>query len=116
MPALFTSTSMCPPSSSIAVSQMSRGAAGLVRSPAMRVSLPFVEWPTTLWPCCLRSVEAAAPIPRLAPVIRMFMSPAYRCKGGGGRSLSCGTAHEGVGARLEAGDLLGEAPESLLHL
>src|SRR6476659_9914685 len=143
MPALLTSTSISPPSWSTAVSQMSRGAAGSVRSPAMRVSLPLVEWPTTLWPCFLSSALAAAPIPRLAPVTRMFMDVPYPPQHwlGRGTSVAAGrtspsiladchlpskkegrmrsggdAVHERLGARLEIGDLLGEAAETLLDL
>ena len=43
----MTKTSMRPPSLSSASSKMRRGAAGSVRSPAIRPPPPRVEWPTT---------------------------------------------------------------------
>ena len=40
----------------------------------MSFALPLLEWPTTFWPRDFRRSYAAAPIPRLAPVIRIFMT------------------------------------------
>src|SRR3954470_2384039 len=119
MPALLTSASMRPPSRPSAASQILAGAAGSARSPAISSSLPRVEWPTTLWPVDLSSAKAAAPIPRLAPVIRMFIRgrlapPIPHCEER--MRLGRHPVDEGLGRRLEIGDLFAEPPEALLDL
>src|SRR5258708_21562580 len=116
MPALFTSTSICPSSSASAVSHMLRGAAGSARSPATSSSFPLVEWPTTRCPLDFKCAYAAAPMPRLAPVMRMFMAPGYPAAGGGGRTLGGHSVHERLRTGLEIGDLVGEPAKTLLDL
>src|SRR5437764_6040474 len=119
MPALLTSASTRPPSRPSAASQILAGAAGSTRSPAISSSLPRVEWPTTLWPEDLSNAKAAAPMPRLAPVIRMFIRgrlapPIPHCEER--MRLSRHPVDEGLGRRLEVGDFFAEAAEALLNL
>src|SRR5438105_8872078 len=119
MPALLTSTSMRPPSRPSAASQILGGAAGSARSPAISSSLPRVECPATLWPVDLSSAKAAPPIPRLAPVTRMFIRgrlapPIPHCEER--MRLSRHPVDEGFGGRLEVRDLFAEAAEALLDL
>src|SRR5438045_1915846 len=119
MPALLTSTSTRPLSRPSAASQIWAGTDGSVRSPAISSSLPRVEWPTTLWPVDLSSAKAAPPIPRLAPVMRMFIRgrlapPIPHCEER--MRLSRHPVHEGLGRRFEIGDLFAEAAEALLDL
>ena len=49
-------------------------AAGSVKSAATSPSWPAVEWPTTRCPAARKWSRVAAPMPRLAPVSRMFMT------------------------------------------
>src|SRR3954451_4370787 len=119
MPALLMSVSMRPPSRPSAASQILAGAAGSARSPAISSSLPRVEWPTILWPVDLSSAKAAAPMPRLAPGMRMFIRgrlapPIPHCEER--MRLGRHPVDEGLGRRLEIGDLFAEADEALLDL
>src|SRR3954471_22290638 len=119
MPALLTSASMRPPNRPSAASQILAGAAGSARSPAISSSLPRVEWPTILWPVDLSSAKAAAPMPRLAPVIRMFIRgrlapPIPHCEER--MRLGRHPVDERLRSRLEIGDLFAEAAEALLDL
>src|SRR3954469_12513468 len=119
MPALLTSASTRPPSRPSAASQILAGAAESARSPAISSSLPRVEWPTILWPVDLSSAKAAAPMPRLAPVVRMFIRgrlapPIPHCEER--MRLGRHPVDEGLGRGLEIGDLFAEASEALLDL
>src|SRR5688572_26997258 len=80
MPALLTSTSIRPSSASSAWSQIELIDAESARSPAIRPLPPLVEWPATLWPEEDNASRVAAPMPRLAPVRRMFMRPLCHCE------------------------------------